>query len=84
MPAGIHAQPSYWSSPLISHCHPRLTKRFSVLHKSNPAKRHHFIPQMMLRHFADDDGQLWFWRRDFAEDDIRKTATKHLFVEHDL
>lgn len=47
-------------------------------------KRHHFIPQMMLRHFADDDGQLWFWRRDFEKGDVRKTTTKNLFVEKDL
>jgi hypothetical protein len=48
------------------------------------AKRHHFIPQMMLRHFADNDGQLWFWRRDSAEDGVRKTSTQNLFVEKDL
>lgn len=47
-------------------------------------KRHHFIPQMMLRHFADDDGQLWFWRRDFEKGDVRKTTTQNLFVEKDL
>lgn len=47
-------------------------------------KRHHFIPQMMLRHFADNDGQLWFWRRDFADGNVRKTTTQNLFVEKDL
>lgn len=50
----------------------------------NAPKRHHFIPQMMLRHFADADGQLWFWRRDFGEGDVRKTTTQNLFVEKDL
>ena len=50
----------------------------------NKPKRHHFIPQMMLRHFADHDGQLWFWRRDFAEADVRKAKTQNLFVEKDL
>lgn len=39
---------------------------------------------MMLRHFADADGQLWFWRRDFPEGDVRKTTTQNLFVEKDL
>lgn len=38
----------------------------------------------MLRHFADDDGQLWFWRREFVEGDIRKAKTQNLFVEKDL
>lgn len=47
-------------------------------------KRHHFIPQMMLRHFADDDGRLWFWRRAFPKGGARKTATANLFVEKDL
>lgn len=52
--------------------------------KNNPPKRHHFIPQMMLRHFADDDGQLWFWRRDFEKGAVKKTGTKLLFAENDL
>lgn len=52
--------------------------------QNNKPKRHHFIPQMMLRHFADNDGQLWFWRRDFAKCDVRKTNTQNLFVEKDL
>lgn len=50
----------------------------------SPPKRHHFIPQMMLRHFAAADGQLWFWRRDFAEGEVRKASTQNLFVEKDL
>ncbi|MBB4633243.1 DUF4238 domain-containing protein [Sphingosinicella soli] len=52
--------------------------------QNNPPKRHHFIPQMMLRHFADDDELLWFWRRDFQNGDIKKTNTQNLFVEKDL
>ena len=51
---------------------------------NNRPKRHHFIPQMMLRHFADNDEQLWFWRRDFVKGDVRKTSTQNLFVEKDL
>lgn len=38
----------------------------------------------MLRHFADHDGQLWFWRREFHKDDVRKAKTQNLFVEKDL
>lgn len=52
--------------------------------KATRPKRHHFIPQMMLRHFADNDGQLWFWRRDLKPGDTRKTSTQNLFVEKDL
>jgi hypothetical protein len=55
-----------------------------VTQQNNRPKRHHFIPQMILRHFADNDGQLWFWRRDFAKGGARKTSTQHLFVEKDL
>jgi len=51
---------------------------------TKPPKRHHFIPQMMLRHFTDVDGRLWFWRRDFAKGDVRKTGTGQLFFENDL
>jgi hypothetical protein len=52
--------------------------------QNNKPKRHHFIPQMMLRHFADSDGQLWFWRRDFEQGEVRKARTQNLFVEKDL
>lgn len=38
----------------------------------------------MLRHFADDQGRLWFWRRDFAAGAARTTTTANLFVEKDL
>ena len=38
----------------------------------------------MLRHFADDDGQLWFWRREFENGAVKKTGTKLLFAENDL
>lgn len=51
---------------------------------ANLPKRHHFIPQMMLRHFADNDGQLWFWRRGFVAGEVRKAGTQQLFVEKDL
>lgn len=51
---------------------------------ANRPKRHHFIPQMMLRHFADDDGLLWFWRRGLPAADVRKASTKDLFVQKEL
>ena len=51
---------------------------------SNAPKRHHFIPQMMLRHFTDVNDRLWFWRREFEKGDIRSTSTQNLFVEKDL
>jgi hypothetical protein len=47
-------------------------------------KRHHFIPQMMLRHFTDVNDRLWFWRRESEKGDIRSTSTQNLFVEKDL
>jgi hypothetical protein len=27
--------------------------------KSNPARNHHYVPQCLLKHFADDKGMLW-------------------------
>lgn len=47
-------------------------------------QRHHFIPQMILRHFADGDENIWFWRRDFKAYDPIKTAPKNIFVKKDL
>ena len=56
----------------------------TVTSKTPKPKRHHFIPQMMLRHFANDEGRLWFWRRDFPAGEARNTSTANLFVEKDL
>jgi Protein of unknown function (DUF4238) len=39
---------------------------------------------MMLRNFANDDGKLWFWRREFDKGDVRISSTQNLFVEKDL
>jgi Protein of unknown function (DUF4238) len=55
-----------------------------VTQQNNGPKRHHFIPQMILRHFSDNDGQLWFWRRDFAKGNARKANAQNLFVKKDL
>lgn len=59
-------------------------KEKSVTQAAPKPKRHHFIPQMMLRHFADDDSRLWFWRRAFPKGEARRTVTANLFVEKDL
>lgn len=47
-------------------------------------KRHHYIPQMILRNFANADGGLFFWRRTFPPGEIKTTWTDNLFVESDL
>lgn len=46
--------------------------------------RHHYIPQMILRNFANADGGLYFWRREFAVGAVRSTATQNLFLEDNL
>lgn len=46
-------------------------------------KRHHFIPEFVLRNFADADGRLWFHRPDFGLEVI-PTSPKNLFVEGNL
>jgi hypothetical protein len=53
------------------------------MRNQNP-KRHHYVPQFILRQFADDDGQLWFWRRQFKRGEVRKSSTRNLFAEKDL
>ena len=47
-------------------------------------KRHHYIPQMILRNFTNVDGGLFFWRRNFAPGEVKSTWTDNLFVESDL
>lgn len=46
-------------------------------------KRHHFIPEFVLKNFADRNGRLWFHRPDFGTE-VRPTAPKNLFVEGNL
>lgn len=46
-------------------------------------RRHHFIPRLILRNFADESGALWFWRHG-AKGDVGRTTPENLFHERDL
>ena len=50
----------------------------------NGPKRHHFIPQFILRNFTDPNGDLWFWRRDFVPGSVANTSPTNLFVQKHL
>ena len=49
---------------------------------SNRPKRHHYIPQMLLKNFLDDSGRLWVY--DKIRRKIYRTIPKNVFVEKDL
>lgn len=50
----------------------------------NPPHRHHYIPRMILRNFLNQEGGLWFWRRQFQIGEVRAAKPESLFVEDNL
>ncbi len=51
--------------------------------KSNP-KRHHFVPQMLLNGFTDDDGWLYVFNRAAAARGILRSRPQQTFAENHL
>lgn len=51
---------------------------------SKPPHRHHYVPRMVQRNFANEDGGLYFWRRGFAIGEVRSSTPTNLFIEDDL
>jgi len=47
-------------------------------------KRHHYIPQMLLKRFADPDGILHVFDKRFPEKGVQKRTPRNLFVKGDL
>ena len=47
-------------------------------------KRHHYIPQMLSRRFADSGGILHVFDKRFPQKGIQKRTPKNLFVERDF
>ena len=46
--------------------------------EKNEAKRHHYIPQFILRNFTDDNDQLTYW--DIKEEKLEKRNTRSVFM----
>lgn len=69
-------------------CHPTRVdasmKSLSAHRKPPEPKRHHFIPRVLLRNFADPQQRLWFNRPEFAPGETRLTHLDNLFVEGQL
>ena len=47
-------------------------------------KRHHYIPQMMSKRFADSEGRLYFFDKHRASGGVKVTSPTNLFVESHL
>ena len=47
-------------------------------------KRHHYIPQMLSKRFADRDGILYVFDKRFPHKGVQKRTPRNLFVEGDL
>ena len=45
-------------------------------------KRQHYIPKMLLKHFCDDNGQLWVGNKDW--DDVIRLSPQNAFVRSHL
>lgn len=50
----------------------------------NQPRRHHFVPQFLLRNFADEVGKLWFCNLTKARRTINHRPPKSIFFERDL
>lgn len=46
--------------------------------EKNEAKRHHYIPQFILRNFTDENDQLTYW--DIKEEKLEKRNTRSVFM----
>ena len=56
----------------------------SMKRPNKAARRHHFIPQFVLRSFTDDGDHLWFTWADGRWKEPRRTGVKNIFLERDL
>lgn len=50
----------------------------------NTPKKHHFVPQMLLRRFCDDSGKLWHYNKKAPHIGITSSTPKKLFYEKHL
>ncbi|MDE0303428.1 MAG: DUF4238 domain-containing protein [Albidovulum sp.] len=50
----------------------------------NQPKRHHYIPVVILKRFADEDGRLWLCRREGGVPIIWKSRPEKAFLERNL
>jgi hypothetical protein len=48
----------------------------------NEPKRHHSVPEMLQKRFADGRGMLWFFDKDRPELGVRDTSASSLFVRN--
>ena len=49
---------------------------------SHRSRRHHYIPEMLLKNFCDDDGQLWVSDRTAGK--IYRSTPRNVFVRRDI
>jgi hypothetical protein len=47
-------------------------------------KRQHFVPQLLLRRFADQNGKLYFFSKRFPDKGVLRTTPENLFHERHL
>ncbi|TCU13731.1 DUF4238 domain-containing protein [Rhizobium sullae] len=47
----------------------------------NTPKRHHFVPQMLLRRFCDETGRLWYYNKKAPRIGVASGAPQALFYE---
>lgn len=50
--------------------------------ETNEAKRHHYIPQFILRNFTDENGQLVYW--DIKENKLEKRNPRSVFMNWNM
>ena len=72
---------SQWYYARRSSCPPLMNGR-SYMSNANRSQRHHYIPRMLLKHFCDADGMLWYGiRRDRR---VIRISSRDAFVQTNL
>jgi hypothetical protein len=50
----------------------------------NAPKSHHYVPKMLLRNFTNEQGQLYFYRKDKASEGVKAASPEKLFAAQHL
>ena len=59
----------------------RILEAFTLM---KPPKRHHYVPQMLLKRFADAEGRIAFYDKSRPKAGVQMTTPKNLLVQQHL
>jgi len=60
------------------------THKTASMNKRTMSKRHHFVPQMLLRRFVDHNSNLYYFDKRFPSRGVLVSTSQNLFLENHL